>query len=147
MEQLTARQRRILIAQANGLEGPDLWRFMGLTRDQVNYDRLEIYRKLGTEGAGINSMVASVAKAWRLCLIDADEIVGGPVILEPGEEWPIRTMLKTYRERSRYLPPPPESWEELQERAARIADEYRLQGFAPGRKAPQYDAGRRKLPA
>jgi len=70
-------------------------------------------------------MAGAVAIAWRLCLIEADEIEGGPTDAAEISEDRIHYALLSYREEMRKQPPPRESWPELRERARLIALDYR----------------------
>jgi hypothetical protein len=92
---------------------------MLLTRDQVQYSCTVIRRKLGAR-----NMAGAVAVAWRLCLIEADEIETKSLPPNPGR-LKIDEAIHTYAQRYHLLPPPAESWLELRERCARIADDVR----------------------
>lgn len=128
---LTARERQVLLCYANGMLSPAITRTLNLTVDQVGYASQGIYTKLGVRETARNTrMTKAVAIAWRLCLIEADEIEGGPMVSRsPSRRHvsmdDIEDALLTYRQRTKHLPPPTESWPELRARAHRLAEDYR----------------------
>jgi DNA-binding CsgD family transcriptional regulator len=137
----TDRERQVLLCYANGMRSPAITSTLGLTADQIHYARDGVYAKLGVPasvGSGCKITLA-VAIAWRLCLISADEIEGGPVdSVEPLEREDVLDLLLTFRERVRHEPPPVE-WLDLRARAHRLAVEYR--DTHPARRAAPPHAG------
>jgi DNA-binding CsgD family transcriptional regulator len=127
-EELSARERQVLLCYANGMTRPAVVRTLRLSEDQVAYTCDGLSRKLAATKAGHGCRMAKVvAVAWRRCLIEADEIEGGPVESRPGylpDDYALDALL-TYREACKHLPPPTESWPELRARAHRLAVEYR----------------------
>lgn len=111
----------MLLLYANGMRSADIGRTMFLSSTTV-----DSYRKRALVKLGCTNITAAVAKAWRECLIEADEIEGGAI---DSFRWMTRdevTMaLLSYRERTRHLPPPVESFAELRARCALLAADYR----------------------
>lgn len=117
---LSERSLHVLICFANGMHRKTVASTLGLSADQVRLASEQIRRELGAK-----NIAEAVAKAWRLCLIEADEIEGGPappiiVVHEDLEE-----ALLNYLDVARRIRPPREPWPALRARAARIAREYR----------------------
>lgn len=96
-----------------------------LTPDQVYHARQRAYRKLGIAPGTSAPLTRAVVIAWRLCLIEADEIEGDDGPPPRDDDGGGHFSLAAYRESVKRLPPPNESWEELRERARRMAAEYR----------------------
>jgi len=109
----------VLLCYANGMTTKAVERTLLLSVDQVAYCRKRVLLKLDARRMG-----EAVANAWRLALIEADEIEGEPLDVEMSRD-EIEHALLTYRERVRHEPPPVESWAELRERAALLALAYR----------------------
>lgn len=110
----------MLLLYANGMSGPAIARVM-----MVSYETVRSYRKRMMVKLDAPTVTRAVVIAWRRCLIEADEIEGGPMPfrwLTPDE---VQEALLNYRQRMRHEPPPTESWRELRERAARIGAEVR----------------------
>lgn len=108
----------MLVCFANGMTVKVTARTLGLTQWQTQYDCRQIQALLGAK-----NMTEAVTIAWRRCLLDADEIGGGPSMDSEEAAYRMEVLL-SYRERFRRHPPK-ESWPELRARAARIAREYR----------------------
>ena len=127
-EELTARERQVLLCYANGMTRPIVARTLRLSEDQVAYTCEALSHKLAATRAGHGCRMAKcVSIAWRRCLIEADEIEGGPVDGKSGYlpgDYALDALL-TYREACKHLPPPTESWPELRARAHRLAEQYR----------------------
>lgn len=68
-------------------------------------------------------MAEAVAIAWRLCIINGDDIEGGPA---EAADVDVDYEVRSYRQRSMLESRPQETWPELRERARKIALEYRL---------------------
>lgn len=115
---MTKRERRVLLAYANGMTERSVCRVMLLSKDQVKYTRQSIYAKLGARGSR-SRMAGAVAIAWRKGLIEPHEIEGRPSDMPVTSE---EALLSYARDT---LTAPEESWPELRLRAAWIAAEYR----------------------
>lgn len=118
---LTAAEKRIVLAAANGLTAPQTAKLHFVSTHTVKDHRKNIRRRFGIPPAPC-SFTAVVAFAFRACLIETDEIQGGPTRGDPDE-------FSAYGTRG--LPPPEESFAELRARAARIASEYRASKRPP----------------
>jgi DNA-binding CsgD family transcriptional regulator len=111
---LSAFERSVLLAAANGLTASETSRLYLWPLESVRSCRVRIMRKLGAR-----TFSHAFALAWRACLVEADEVAGGPV---PGAPpFDSASCLLTYRERMRLLPPPPETFAQLRQRCRRLA--------------------------
>lgn len=117
---LTEREHAVLVGYANGMNRDAIGRTQSLTVDQVRGTRAVLLNKLDA-----HDMAEAVAVAFRLCLIDCDEIDGPPVKGFHMSMDEIHEALLSYRQTTRHLPPPHESWPELRARAHAIAEEVR----------------------
>lgn len=117
---LTRRERQVLLCYANGMASPAIARTLLLSHHTVSG-----YRKAALEKLEARNITQGVATAWRLCLIDGDEIDGGPIESFEMTRDEIDQALLNYREKMRARPPPVESWKALRERAALLALAYR----------------------
>lgn len=120
MTPLTEREHAVLVSYANGMKRDAIGRTQNLTVDQVIGTRKSVLLKLGA-----STVTEAIAIAFRDCLIDCDEIDGPPVKSFHMSMDEIHEALLTYRQTSRHLPPPHESWPELRARAHVIAEEVR----------------------
>lgn len=120
-EPLSERERRVLLAYANGMREVTAARVLLLTVNQVQYSARQIYAKLGVTGkTRHSSMTAAVAIAWRRGLIEAHEIhSGGSSRAEVDAEEALLDYAALRRS------PPPESWLQLRLRCRLIANEVR----------------------
>lgn len=108
---------------ANGLTAAEAAALMFISESAYKDHLKRAGQRLGAHGK--RSSRNAVAIAFRRCLIDCDEITGGPISLTDIRRYDVDRMILSYRARSRYLKPPLESFEELRGRAARLAAEYR----------------------
>jgi hypothetical protein len=92
--------------------------------ETVKTHKKRIMRKLEAK-----NFTHAVTIMWRACLIEADDIAGGSRSLRLSRRvWDddaVAYMVMSYKERMKYVPPPIESFYELQERCHRIANEVR----------------------
>jgi hypothetical protein len=95
-------------------------RTMLINRTQVQYACDRAREKLGG-----NNGTATVAIAWRLGLIAADEIEGGPIVVEEVDRAWIEESLSSAALSFRRRRPPVESWEALRARCKKIGHDVR----------------------
>lgn len=79
MEELTPGERRVLVAAANGLAAPATARLYFVTLETIKTQRKTTLRKLDAR-----NMTEAVTKAWRACILNGDDITGGPIPLVVG---------------------------------------------------------------
>jgi DNA-binding CsgD family transcriptional regulator len=75
----TQAERRIVVAAANGLTIPETARLFFISPETVKTQRKRLQRRWDAR-----TITHLVAIAFRSCLLDADEIAGGPIPLVLG---------------------------------------------------------------